>query len=76
MASFHMDNDALIWFQDYEAIGVFVTWENFVKTLLIRFGSSAYEDPMEALTQLRQTSSVVNYKGQFEAISNGIRDLS
>ena len=60
MASFHMDNNALIWFQDCEATGVFMTWENFVKALLIRFGSSAYEDPMKALTQLCQTSSVVN----------------
>ena len=76
MASFDMDNNALIWFQDCEATGVFVTWENFVKALLLKFGSSAYEYPMEALTRLCQTSSVVNYKGQFEAISNRIRDLS
>ena len=76
MASFDMDNNALIWFQDCEATGVFVTWENFVKALLLRFGSSTYEDPMEALTRLCQTSSVVNYKEQFEAISNRIRDLS
>ena len=50
MASFDKDNIALIWFQDCEATGVFMTWENFVKALLLRFGSSAYEDPMEALT--------------------------
>ena len=31
---------------------------------------------MEALTRLQQTSNVVNYKGQFETLSNRIRDLS
>ena len=47
-----------------------------MEALLTRFGSSAYEDPMEALTRLQQTSDVVNYKGQFETLSNRIRDLS
>ena len=46
-----------------------------MEALLTRFGSFAYEDPMEALTRLRQTSNVVNDKGQFEALSNRIRDL-
>ena len=31
---------------------------------------------MEALTRLRQTSNVVNYKEQFAALSNEIRNLS
>ena len=52
MASFHMDGDALVWFQDCEASGVFMAWESFVEALLIKLGSSAYEDPMEALTRL------------------------
>ena len=52
MASFHMDGDALVWFQDCEATSVFLAWESFVDALLTRFGSSAYEDPMEALTRL------------------------
>ena len=76
MASFHMDGEALVWFQDCEASGEFVAWESFVEALLIKFGSFAYEDPMEALTRLRQTSNVINYKAQFEALSNRIRDLS
>ena len=45
-------------------------------SLLTRFGNSAYEDPMKSLTRLRQTTSVVVYKGQFEALSNRIRGLS
>ena len=76
MASFHMEGDALVWFQDSDENGVFVTWEGFVEALLTRFGSTAYKDPMESLTRLRQTTSVDVYKGQFEALSNKIKGLS
>ena len=44
--------------------------------LLTRFGATAYEDPMEALTRLKQITSVVVYKGQFKAPSNRIKGLS
>ena len=76
MASFHMDGDALVWFQDSDENGVFATWEGFLEALLTRFGSTAYKDPMESLTRLRQTTNVVVYKGQFEALSNRIKGLS
>ena len=76
MASFHMDGDALVWFQDSDENGVFATWEGFVDALLTRFGTAAYEDPMESLTKLRQTFNVVIYKGQFKALSNRTKGLS
>ena len=44
--------------------------------MLTRFGSTTYDDPMEALTRLRQTSTVALYKGEFEALANHIRGLS
>ena len=48
----------------------FTSWEAFVKALHARFGTTAYDDPMETLTRLRQVDSVAIYKGQFEALSN------
>ena len=42
----------------------------------IRFGVIAYDDPMVALTRLKQVSSVVAYKGNFEILSNRITGLS
>ena len=36
MASFHMDGDALVWFQDSDETGMFATWEGFVDSLLTR----------------------------------------
>ncbi|XP_075670129.1 uncharacterized protein LOC142639876 [Castanea sativa] len=76
MASFHINGDALIWFQDCEETGLLSNWEGFVEALLTRFGTTAYEDPMEALTKSRQMTSVVAYKGQFEALSNRLKGLS
>ena len=73
MAAFHMDGDALVWFQDSDEVSLFVDWEGFVTALLTRFGATAYEDLMEAFTRLKQTTSVVVYKGQFKAPSNRIK---
>ena len=41
----------------------------------IRFGTLAYDDPMDAFSKLRQGSLVAQYKGQFEALSNRIKEL-
>ena len=76
IASFHMDQEALIWFQEAEEAGVFSDWESLVQALHVRFGSTAYDDPMEVLTRLRQMSTVALYKAKFEAVSNRIKGLS
>ena len=55
---------------------MFFDWESFVLALHVRFGTSAYDDPMEVLTRLRQTSTVALYKAKFEAVSNRIKGLS
>lgn len=54
----------------------FSSWELFSKALLDRFGPSAYDDPMEALTRLKKTFSVEDFKEKFEAISNRLRGIS
>ena len=72
MASFHMEGKALVWFQEGEDVGVFGTWEALVQAMLIKFGSTANDDPMEAFTRLRQTSTVALYKGEFEDLANRI----
>ena len=76
LASFHLEGEALIWFQDSEEVGLFVDWESLIQALHIRFGATAYDDPMETLTRLRQTASVSLYKTQFEMLSNRIKGLS
>lgn len=53
LASFHMQGDALIWFQDGGDIDQFPYWDAFVKELQIRFGPLAYDDSMESITRLK-----------------------
>ncbi len=60
MASFHMEGEALVWFQDADEDGQFPTWAAFTQALLVRFGP-AYDDPMESLVKLRQSSTVGDY---------------
>ncbi|XP_018843425.2 uncharacterized protein LOC109007962 [Juglans regia] len=76
IASFHMDNDALVWFQDASESEVFHSWEEFIQAVQVRFGSSAYDDPIEALTRLKQVHSVTAYKTEFELLSNCIKGIS
>ena len=76
LASFHMEGEALIWFRDAEQIGGFASWEVFVKALQTCFRVTACDDPMEVLTRLKQTSTMVAYKGNFEILSNRIVGLS
>ena len=76
MASYHLDGEALIWFQDAEQAGGFASWEVFIRALQTCFGTTVYDDPMKALTRLKQTTIVVSYKGKFEILSNRIKGLS
>nr|XP_023929288.1 uncharacterized protein LOC112040632 [Quercus suber] len=44
MDAFHMEGEALIWFQDGEEAGLFGDWSAFVQALQVRFGSTASEE--------------------------------
>lgn len=46
-----------------------------MKTFLVRFKLSSYNDPIEILTTLRQVGSKEEYKVEFETISNRLRNL-
>lgn len=74
--SFYVEGEALVWFQDAEDSGIFTSWDSFVKALLLRFGDSPYDDPMESMKKLRQMGSVADYKSQFESLSSILREVS
>ena len=76
MASFHLEGEALIWFQDVKGTPQVNTWDSFFKSCMTRFGLTTYDDPMEVMTRLRQTSIMALYKAQFEALSNRLRGLT
>lgn len=52
LASFHREDKALVWFQDFEASSTIISWESFVQAFQTRFNLSTYKDPMKALTRL------------------------
>jgi hypothetical protein len=62
IASFHLEGEALIWFQDVEGNGKVHTCESFYKSCITRFGLTVCDDPMESMTRLRQIGTVAIYK--------------
>ena len=75
LASIHMEAKALVWYQDMDMSGFIPYWYILTQVMLERFGPSAYDDPMEALIRLKQTTSAEDYKERFEAISNRVRGI-
>lgn len=69
LASFHLQDDALEWYQWYEQSQPNVTWEEFTQALCIHFDLSDYEDFDEALVKLQQTGIVREYQTQFERLA-------
>ena len=74
LASFHLQDDALEWYQWYEQTQPNVTWEELTQALCIRFGPSDYEDFDEALAKLRQTGTIREYQTQFERLAARVRN--
>lgn len=75
LASFHLEGMALQWHRWYAKYQGPVTWTAFIKALLLRFGPIDFEDPLEALTCLRQTTTVAIYQESFERLSHCVDGL-
>nr|GEZ49022.1 hypothetical protein [Tanacetum cinerariifolium] len=75
LASFHLDGIVLQWHRWYTKAQGPVTWAEFTKALLVRFGPTEYEDPSEALHRLKQSTTVVIYQETFERLSNRVEGL-
>ncbi|KAH9792459.1 Integrase catalytic domain-containing protein [Citrus sinensis] len=52
-----------------------LSWEEFTKAVLLRFGPTDYEDPSKALSHLKQTTTAVAYQEAFEKLSHQIDGL-
>ncbi|KAL5753596.1 hypothetical protein ACOSP7_021816 [Xanthoceras sorbifolium] len=52
-----------------------VTWVEFTKALLLRFGLTDYKDPSEALIRFKQTTTVSTYEEEFEKLSYRVDEL-
>ncbi|OMO68444.1 Retrotransposon gag protein [Corchorus olitorius] len=71
-----MKGDARSWFQWMHRNNLLVDWPSFTVALERRFGPSTYFNHEAALFKLRLTSTVANYRRDFEALSNRIYGLA
>ncbi|XP_074282563.1 uncharacterized protein LOC141607104 [Silene latifolia] len=73
LVSIHLEGKALLWHQSLmktRPIGDWPTWSDYKAAILLRFGTSPYDDPTAEIMNLRQKGSVENYQDQFDSILN------
>lgn len=75
LASFHLDGIALQWHRWLTKSKGPMTWGEFSRAIQARFGPTDYEDPAEALSRLKQTTTVMTYQEEFERLSHRVDDL-
>ncbi|GKB30396.1 putative mitochondrial protein [Tanacetum coccineum] len=72
LASMHMFDAALVWYQQYvKKYPDNTPWEHFEVEVVKRFGV-LYDDPIVELKNLKQTGSVQTYQEAFEALLNRV----
>ncbi|XP_057803166.1 uncharacterized protein LOC131018464 [Salvia miltiorrhiza] len=74
VASFYLEGEANQWWRWFKHVNHHrkVSWRSFKKGLLVRFESSVYEDPNEAIGKLKQTGAFRNYLSEFERLMNAL----
>nr|GFA11546.1 transposon Ty3-G Gag-Pol polyprotein [Tanacetum cinerariifolium] len=75
LESFHLDGIALQWHRWITKFRGPMTCAEFSKAILGRFGPNEYEEPAEALSRLKQTTTVASYQKAFEKISHQVDGL-
>ncbi|BBH02927.1 transposable element gene [Prunus dulcis] len=76
MVSFHLDSEALQWYQWEECASSLSKWEDFTRAFCREFGSHGFEDFAESLFKLRQTGPLKDYIAEFRRLATRIRDLN
>lgn len=75
LASFHLEGLALQWHRWFTKYHGPVSWVAFTRALLQCFGPTDFEDPSEALTRLRQTTTVDAYQETSEKLYHRVDGL-
>lgn len=76
IASFHLEETALRWFQAADKAHPFNNWEEFSTAICRRFGPTEYDDFQAMLSKIIQKTSVRAYQEEFERISNRVEGWS
>ncbi|KAL5787156.1 hypothetical protein ACOSP7_004105 [Xanthoceras sorbifolium] len=75
LASFHLEGVALLWYRWYTKFWGPMSWNEFTKAIFHQFGPTDYDDPSEALSRLKQTTTVNAYQEAFEKLSHRVDNL-
>ncbi|XP_019054932.1 PREDICTED: uncharacterized protein LOC109115387 [Nelumbo nucifera] len=70
-----LEGDALVWYSWEDGWQPFRSWAEFKELLLERFRSTQEGNLQEQLLSLRQSTTVKEYRRQFEVLSVPLRDL-
>ncbi|KAB5511770.1 hypothetical protein DKX38_028798 [Salix brachista] len=69
IASYHLDEDAQVWFLKLERDRPGISWEEFKRNCHLRFGPSLQSSKLGELSKLRQGSTVEDYQRKFEQLA-------
>lgn len=76
IASVHLEQEVVPWFQMVNRSRPFQSWNDFTRALELDFGPSIYDCPRASLFKLQQNKSVNEYYMEFTALSNRVYGLS
>ena len=69
MISLHLDGGALYWHNNFiKTKERVVDWREYKKTIKIRFGFLAYDDPMVEMKKLKQIGTLQEYLLAFDSL--------
>ncbi|KAL4568423.1 hypothetical protein LXL04_024036 [Taraxacum kok-saghyz] len=72
---FYFIGDALSWYKHLANNHLLGNWQEFSRSLELRFGPSTYENHQATLFKLQQTTTVSSYQTTFKKISNCVTGL-
>lgn len=67
-----MTKGALSWMRSLRGNQLLSTWDRFKEDLREQFGGSVFEDRLQELSHIQQTSSVAAYLEKFEEMLNDV----
>lgn len=76
IASVHLDQDVIPWFQMMQRANPFSSWHVFTRALKLDFSPSVYECPRSTLFKLMQIGTVGEYYMDFTSLANIVDGLS
>lgn len=74
LAYVNLEGETIQWYDWLEACHEPLTWQEFKEELLTRFGPSECENGDAELAKIRQTTTILEYQGRFEGLSNQTRN--